>query len=438
MHLLEGEGVSRNFGGLLAVSEVDFYVDEGEILGLIGPNGAGKTTLFNLISAALKPSAGRIHYKGVDITGLPPFRICRLGVARTFQTVKVFGDSTVLKNVMVGSLFGTGKKRVKTAEAERNAEQALELVGMFDLRDTLAGDLTLAQQKRLELARALATGPELLLLDELREPALRSAVEMASCDLIGRCVGQPLSRWFGGCFRRRVPLTIRVPSGPTVQVAQISRELAQQGFHSQVILASGEPEQDVRMIELIRRNVGDHIRLRLDGQARYDMHTARDLCVELEYAQLECFVDPLLVMELHELATLARQVNVPIGACRALRSPADVLLLARLGSIHAAVLDVQNVGGLTSARKCAAVAEAADVSVSLGCGSWAGVAAGAMAQLAAAMPVLRAANECTYETLNHHLLLDTPEVVDGLVAVPQGPGLGVRPDRAQIERLQAG
>jgi len=279
---------------------------------------------------------------------------------------------------------------------------------------------------------------ELLLLDELREPALRSAVEMASCDLIGRCVGQPLSRWFGGCFRRRVPLTIRVPSGPTVQVAQISRELAQQGFHSQVILASGEPEQDVRMIELIRRNVGDHIRLRLDGQARYDMHTARDLCVELEYAQLECFVDPLLVMELHELATLARQVNVPIGACRALRSPADVLLLARLGSIHAAVLDVQNVGGLTSARKCAAVAEAADVSVSLGCGSWAGVAAGAMAQLAAAMPVLRAANECTYETLNHHLLLDTPEVVDGLVAVPQGPGLGVRPDRAQIERLQAG
>jgi len=184
VHLLEGEGVSRNFGGLLAVSEVDFYVDEGEILGLIGPNGAGKTTLFNLISAALKPSAGRIHYKGVDITGLPPFRICRLGVARTFQTVKVFGDSTVLKNVMVGSLFGTGKKRVKTAEAERNAEQALELVGMFDLRDTLAGDLTLAQQKRLELARALATGPELLLLDELMAGLTPTEVAQAMEDIV--------------------------------------------------------------------------------------------------------------------------------------------------------------------------------------------------------------------------------------------------------------
>jgi branched-chain amino acid transport system ATP-binding protein len=184
VHLLEGEGVSKNFGGLQAVSEVDFHVVEGEILGLIGPNGAGKTTLFNLISAALKPSAGRIRYRGHDITGLPPHKICRLGVARTFQTVKVFGDSTVLKNVMVGSLFGTGKKRVKAAHAERQAEEALELVGMLGLRDTMAGDLTLAQQKRLELARALATGPDLLLLDELMAGLTATEVADAMEDIV--------------------------------------------------------------------------------------------------------------------------------------------------------------------------------------------------------------------------------------------------------------
>lgn len=166
MHLLEGEGVTKHFGGLAAVSEVDFYVDEGEIVGLIGPNGAGKTTLFNLISAALKPKPGKIIYRGRDITPLPAYKICRMGVARTFQTVKIFANVPVLRNVMVGSLFGTGK-HMSSSEAQKKAEEALEFVGLTALKDTLAGDLTLAQQKRLELARALASDPELLLLDEI-------------------------------------------------------------------------------------------------------------------------------------------------------------------------------------------------------------------------------------------------------------------------------
>ncbi len=166
MHLLEGEGVSRHFGGLAAVSEVDFYVDQGEILGLIGPNGAGKTTLFNLISAALKPTRGKISYKGKEITGLPPHRICRLGIARTFQTVKIFPDVSVARNVMVGSLFGTGV-RIGEKDALKRAEEELSFVNLDHLKDLPAGDLTLANQKRLEVARALATNPELLLLDEL-------------------------------------------------------------------------------------------------------------------------------------------------------------------------------------------------------------------------------------------------------------------------------
>ncbi|MBN1591254.1 MAG: mandelate racemase/muconate lactonizing enzyme family protein [Pirellulales bacterium] len=288
------------------------------------------------------------------------------------------------------------------------------------------------------IGRSVFDVEELLALDEMREPALRAALEMALWDLIARSLGQPLCHLLGGGFRRHVPLSIRVPSGSAARVARLSRELVGQGFHSQVISASGRPEEDVRTIDAIRQNVGEHIELRLDGQSRYDLQTARDLCAELEYMHLECFLDPLIIMELHELAGLARQVNVPLGACRTLRSPADLLLLARLGSIPVAVIDLQYVGGLIATRKCVAVAEAAGLSASLACSSWAGLAVAAMVQLAAASPVLRTAHGCDYDLLNHHLLLDAPDVVDGLVAVPQGPGLGVEPDRAKLERLQAG
>lgn len=182
MPLLEGEGVSRYFGGLAAVAEVDFYLDEGQILGLIGPNGAGKTTLFNLISAALKPTSGKISYRGRDITGFPPYKICRLGIARTFQTVKIFPHVPVLRNVMVGSLFGTGR-RISEGQALRKAEEALEFVNLSHLKDVPAGDLTLANQKRLEVARALATDPDLLLLDELMAGLTQNEITEAMGDI---------------------------------------------------------------------------------------------------------------------------------------------------------------------------------------------------------------------------------------------------------------
>jgi ABC-type branched-chain amino acid transport systems, ATPase component len=180
--LLEGEGVSRYFGGLAAVADVDFYLDEGQILGLIGPNGAGKTTLFNLISAALKPTSGKISYRGRDITGFPPYKICRLGIARTFQTVKIFPHVPVLRNVMVGSLFGTGR-RISEGQALRKAEEALEFVNLSHLKDVPAGDLTLANQKRLEVARALATDPDLLLLDELMAGLTQNEITEAMGDI---------------------------------------------------------------------------------------------------------------------------------------------------------------------------------------------------------------------------------------------------------------
>jgi branched-chain amino acid transport system ATP-binding protein len=166
VRILEGEGVTKHFGGLAAVSNVSFYVDQGEIFGLIGPNGAGKTTLFNLISAALVPKSGIIKLKGEAITGLKPHQICRKGVARTFQSVKVFANMSVLENVLLGALFGTST-RMSAADAAREATALLEFVGLSAMSATPAKDLTLANQKRVEVARALATKPELLLLDEL-------------------------------------------------------------------------------------------------------------------------------------------------------------------------------------------------------------------------------------------------------------------------------
>ncbi|MGD8984383.1 MAG: ABC transporter ATP-binding protein [Desulfobacteraceae bacterium] len=166
MPILEGKGVTKYFGGLAAVSNVDFHVEQGEVLGLIGPNGAGKTTLFNLISAALTPKSGTIRFKGENITGLKPYKICRMGVARTFQTVKVFGHMPVLNNVVLGAYFGLSPG-MSSKDAVKEATTLLEFVGLSAVKEIVAKDLTLANQKRLEVAGALATHPELLLLDEM-------------------------------------------------------------------------------------------------------------------------------------------------------------------------------------------------------------------------------------------------------------------------------
>jgi branched-chain amino acid transport system ATP-binding protein len=178
MVLLEGTGVTKYFGGLAAVSNVDFHVKKGEALGLIGPNGAGKTTLFNLISAALVLKSGTIRFKGKNITGAKPHQICRMGVARTFQSVKVFPYLPVLANVILGSYFGKSAN-ISSADAAQEAASLVEFVGLSAVSATPARDLTLANQKRLEVARALATKPELLLLDELMAGLTHTEVTQA-------------------------------------------------------------------------------------------------------------------------------------------------------------------------------------------------------------------------------------------------------------------
>jgi len=190
MPLLEVDKVSKGFGGVLAVSGVSFGVTAGELVGIMGPNGSGKTTLFNLIAGALAPDGGRIRLHGRNIAGLAPHRICARGIARTFQLVRPFAGLSALDNVLVGRLYGraSGGRAAAVAEAER----LLALVGLEGRAATPAARLTLIDRKRLELARALATSPELLLLDEFMA-GLNPAETATAMALVRRLVADGLT-----------------------------------------------------------------------------------------------------------------------------------------------------------------------------------------------------------------------------------------------------
>ena len=163
--LLEVTNVSKRFGGVLAVRELDLHVEEGEILGLIGPNGAGKSTVFNLINGVQTPDFGRIVFRGADITGAPSYRIARRGLARAHQIVQPLAGLTVLDNCTVGACFG--RENLPLAAAREVAREVVGIVGLGSQLDLMAGQLTTAGKKRLELARALSARPHLLLLDEV-------------------------------------------------------------------------------------------------------------------------------------------------------------------------------------------------------------------------------------------------------------------------------
>jgi branched-chain amino acid transport system ATP-binding protein len=163
--ILELEQVSKRFGGLLALDKVSFSVQEGEIFGMIGPNGAGKTTLFNVVNGVYPPQNGKILFRGQDIAGLPSYAVAKLGIARTHQIVRPLGELTVKENVMAGACFG--RENLSLGAAATVADEVLEFVGLTARRDLLASKLNVAQKKRLEMARALAAHPVMVLLDEV-------------------------------------------------------------------------------------------------------------------------------------------------------------------------------------------------------------------------------------------------------------------------------
>lgn len=163
MALLEVKNIGKKFGGLQALDDISLSLSSGEIMGIIGPNGAGKTTFFNILTGFIKANSGEILFKDQSLVGMKPHKICRLGMTRTFQIVRPFMESTVLDNVIVAALNHASSLR----ESKTSSQRVIELVGLQDKQDTLASGLSLPDRKKLELARALATAPDLLLLDEV-------------------------------------------------------------------------------------------------------------------------------------------------------------------------------------------------------------------------------------------------------------------------------
>jgi len=179
--MLKGEGITKRFGGLVAVSRLDFEIRKGEVVGLIGPNGSGKTTLFNVISGLYKPEEGKLTFRGERIDGRKPYEVSKMGIGRTFQIVKPLLNMTVLENIAIGALYG--REGVRDMEsALKKSEEILHFTGLEKRKDVLAENLKLADRKRLEIARAMATRPEILLLDEvfagLNETEINEAIRL--------------------------------------------------------------------------------------------------------------------------------------------------------------------------------------------------------------------------------------------------------------------
>jgi L-alanine-DL-glutamate epimerase-like enolase superfamily enzyme len=222
------------------------------------------------------------------------------------------------------------------------------------------------------------------------------------------------------------------------QLARLADEAEQQGFLTIVVPLSGRLGDDLATVRAIREAVGDRLELRLDGAERFDMEAARDFCAELEFERIGHLLDPLDTRQLHASAALGRQTSVPLAVARAITSPADALAGARCGAAALLVLELDRLGGLLPAHKATTIAEAAGVSVALSTGESVGITSAAMLQLAAARASLQCANECSLPQLADDILADPPELIDGMLTVPQAPGLGVQVDRGKLEQYQIG
>lgn len=236
MALLEVTNLVKKFGGLMAVHQVDMSVQEGQIVGVIGPNGAGKTTLFNCIAGACPHTSGSIRFKGQEIAGKKPYDVCALGITRTFQVVKPFANKSVLYNTMVGAFAKTNR----LAEAEEKSLEVLKFIDLYSKKDVLSKKLTLPERKRLELARALATEPKLLLLDEV----------MAGLRPVEVTEMLPIIRKI-----RERGVTIIIVEHIMQAIMQLSEHIFVINFGKKI--AEGDPQSIASNVEVIKAYLGD-------------------------------------------------------------------------------------------------------------------------------------------------------------------------------------
>ncbi len=237
--ILEVSSVTKAFGGLVAINDLDLAINEGEVVGLIGPNGSGKTTSFNLISGFIKPDRGEIIFNGKDITGFKPHRICQYGIARTFQLTKPFAGLTALQNVMIGMMYGEGKIR-SVAKAKMECEKILEFVGLARRGQAPVTSFGTVDRKKLEIARALATRPRLLLLDEMMSGL--TATEMEEAVRLVKAIGDS-------------GITIIVVEHVMKAILDISSRLIVLNYGEKI--AEGEPREVVRNEQVIEAYLGE-------------------------------------------------------------------------------------------------------------------------------------------------------------------------------------
>ncbi|MEX0677324.1 MAG: enolase C-terminal domain-like protein [Pirellulales bacterium] len=278
----------------------------------------------------------------------------------------------------------------------------------------------------------------IMTLDVLADHELACAVEMALWDLVAQSARQPLCHLLGGGYRQSVPLAVRLPAGPPESVAHWARVFSAQAIASQTIRSTGSPDADLKLVSALREACSDRVQFRFDAHRQYPWRVAARLCAQLEPGSVEYVLDPVSDGQLDLLAGVRASARVPLAAFEIVRRPGDVMQLARAGAVACVLVDPVLVGGLAAARRCAAVADAGGMAAGIRIDGTSGLALAATLQLAAATPSFAGGHECSYPKLHDDILAEPLRMVDGMLAVPMAPGLGVQVDRDKVDWYQVG